>query len=221
MKKRLPILIFVFVIAVFLYFNRDSIFTKNYLGDLHMHTTCSDGNASYEEMIEAAVKAKLDFVAITDHNNCSEVEAKCKAETKLLCIPGREITEKNTHLLSLNTRGGIKTNLPLLKQVEEIHRQGGIAIAAHPNAVDFYYSDDELANSKIDAQECTGDSAERRFLPCVFDSDAHEALDLAWQYNSCIGPIENFEDLKTAILSKKCSRAITLPLLSIEKAKNY
>jgi DNA polymerase (family 10) len=37
-------------------------------GDLHMHTTASDGNASIEEMAEAARERGYQYVAITDHS---------------------------------------------------------------------------------------------------------------------------------------------------------
>ncbi len=37
-------------------------------GDLHMHTTASDGRATIEEMIEAAIERKLKYIAITDHS---------------------------------------------------------------------------------------------------------------------------------------------------------
>jgi DNA polymerase (family 10) len=37
-------------------------------GDLHMHTTESDGRASFEEMVEAARERGLEYVAITDHS---------------------------------------------------------------------------------------------------------------------------------------------------------
>lgn len=37
-------------------------------GDLHMHTTATDGTASIREMIEAARERKLEYIAITDHS---------------------------------------------------------------------------------------------------------------------------------------------------------
>jgi DNA polymerase (family 10) len=37
-------------------------------GDLHMHTTATDGTASIREMIEAARERGLDYIAITDHS---------------------------------------------------------------------------------------------------------------------------------------------------------
>ena len=37
-------------------------------GDLHMHTTATDGRATIEEMIEAAIERNLKYIAITDHS---------------------------------------------------------------------------------------------------------------------------------------------------------
>ena len=37
-------------------------------GDLHMHTTATDGKATLEEMIEAAQRRGLSYIAITDHS---------------------------------------------------------------------------------------------------------------------------------------------------------
>ena len=37
-------------------------------GDLHMHTTASDGHASIEEMVETARQRGYEYVAITDHS---------------------------------------------------------------------------------------------------------------------------------------------------------
>jgi DNA polymerase (family 10) len=38
------------------------------VGDLHMHTTASDGKASLREMVVAAVERGLKYIAITDHS---------------------------------------------------------------------------------------------------------------------------------------------------------
>ena len=37
-------------------------------GDLHMHTTATDGSATLEEMVEAARQRGLKYIAITDHS---------------------------------------------------------------------------------------------------------------------------------------------------------
>jgi DNA polymerase (family 10) len=42
-------------------------------GDLHAHTTWSDGRSSLEEMIEAAAALGLEYIAITDHSPSSRI----------------------------------------------------------------------------------------------------------------------------------------------------
>lgn len=37
-------------------------------GDLHMHTNASDGRATLEQMVEAAIARGLEYIAITDHS---------------------------------------------------------------------------------------------------------------------------------------------------------
>ncbi len=44
------------------------ITTEDIAGDLHMHTTASDGKATIEEMVSAARKIGLKYIAITDHS---------------------------------------------------------------------------------------------------------------------------------------------------------
>ncbi len=41
---------------------------KQIRGDLHMHTTDSDGSASIQEMADAAIQRGLKYIAITDHS---------------------------------------------------------------------------------------------------------------------------------------------------------
>jgi DNA polymerase (family X) len=52
-------------------------------GDLHMHTTASDGQASIEQMAEAAIALGYEFIAITDHSK-SQVIANGLSEERLL-----------------------------------------------------------------------------------------------------------------------------------------
>lgn len=42
-------------------------------GDLHMHTTWSDGRASIEDMAESAIELGYEYIAITDHSPSSTV----------------------------------------------------------------------------------------------------------------------------------------------------
>jgi len=42
-------------------------------GDLHVHTTWSDGRSSLEEMVEAAAELGLEYIAITDHSPSTRI----------------------------------------------------------------------------------------------------------------------------------------------------
>ncbi len=101
-----------------------------YRGDLHMHTTCSDGHNTYDEMVQAAVNVGLDFIAVTDHAWCPDTYSRCIAETRIVCFGGKELSQ-NVHILAIGISGDVQKG-PVENVVDAIHRQGGIAIAAHP-----------------------------------------------------------------------------------------
>ncbi len=189
-------------------------------GNLHMHTTCSDGQNSYEEMAQEGLRLNMSFIAITDHTFggsplCDAVIEQCRDDQRLLCIPGMEVTGR-VHLPAIGIRGAIDKNLPVKRQIEEIHRQGGLAIAAHPFREENTYSEAELFESGLDAVECLGipPGAEAAFharlreysIPCVYNSDAHSVSDLAKNWTTCDGMIRNIDDLKAALKGGKCGR---------------
>lgn len=53
---------------------------ENIRGDLHCHTTASDGQASIEQMAEAAKKLGYEFLAITDHSKTQVIANGLTAE---------------------------------------------------------------------------------------------------------------------------------------------
>lgn len=63
-------------------------------GDLHVHTTLSDGSLGMEEVIAQAKRIGLDFISITDHDTMSSISrAKILGERYgVQTIPGVELT---------------------------------------------------------------------------------------------------------------------------------
>jgi hypothetical protein len=113
-----------------------------YKGNLHTHTTNSDGLLSPPEMIGQYRKKNYDFVCITDHNRRTDVA--CYSDEKFLAICGEEIgayrdgKEKDRYdfdIVAVNTRmplAGKCRNMPAQKVIEMIRHDGGEAIIAHP-----------------------------------------------------------------------------------------
>ncbi|MDR0786713.1 MAG: PHP domain-containing protein [Gemmatimonadota bacterium] len=73
--------------------------------DLHLHTWISDGEVSPTELVERAVAARLDVIAVTDHDTAAGIpEAMLAAVGKpLVLIPGIEVScrveETELHIL--------------------------------------------------------------------------------------------------------------------------
>jgi hypothetical protein len=103
-------------------------------GVVHVHTTLSDGGGTPDEVVAAAQRAGLGFLAITDHNN---LEAKPVEgyHGGVLVLVGSELSTTAGHLLGLGIRdpvyrfsGGARDGL------EDIRDLGGAAFAAHPTS---------------------------------------------------------------------------------------
>ena len=106
------------------------------LADLHLHTSFSDGWPSPEEVVDHVTgETGLDVIAITDHDTiegalrAAEYSARIDAVT---VIVGEEVSSRQGHILGLFLERRVRPGMSAAATVDEIHRQGGIAIAAHP-----------------------------------------------------------------------------------------
>ena len=68
-----------------------------YRGELHCHTHHSDGDSSPQALVKRAEALGLDFLAITDHNTLSHQVELADAQTRLMLIPGVEVTTYRGH----------------------------------------------------------------------------------------------------------------------------
>ena len=120
-------------------------------GDFHSHTghsdgSCDDGSGtrapcSIEETARAARDARLDFIAITDHNTFSHRDPMRETQRgfpSLLLIPGTEITTFRGHANAIGVSAPLEFELgsPRLPAVRDLQanvdQQGAILSINHP-----------------------------------------------------------------------------------------
>ncbi len=119
-------------------------------GDFHAHTAHSDGSCDVEgtrapcpaiHTFEAARDAKLDFVAVTDHNTITQladIAAQQASFPSTLLIPGTEITTFNGHANVIGNTNFLdfqlgSPHLPTLaKLLDEAVAQGAFVSVNHP-----------------------------------------------------------------------------------------
>ena len=104
-------------------------------GVIHVHTMRSDGTGSVEEVTRAAAAAGLQFVIVTDHGDGTRAPDLPDYRNGVLYIDAVEISTQDGHVVALDLP---KTPYPLAGEgrdvVDDIHRLGGFAIAAHPGS---------------------------------------------------------------------------------------
>lgn len=104
-------------------------------GDFHAHTTFSDGTLSPITLVRQAERRGLDVLAVTEHNTVvAGLMARAYARWigGPMILVGEEITTRDYHLIAVGIERTVSPALPVTEVVEDIHRQGGVAIAAHP-----------------------------------------------------------------------------------------
>ncbi len=123
-------------------------------GDFHSHTIYSDGFETPESVVSAAVRHRLDFIAVTDHNNYEgSVQAALAAKSKNLpitVINGEEYSSSftNMHIISLGAKQPLgkwhyfppvteenKGNscVEFTKELcQKIKENGGLSVMCHP-----------------------------------------------------------------------------------------
>ena len=105
--------------------------------DPHCHTDASDGMVTAAELVDAAVKAGLDLIAVSDHDSMASVrEAQARGEAAgLKVVAGQEVTTKGpaqTHILGWFLEKPIARGLSVEDTVDAIHAQDGLVIIPHP-----------------------------------------------------------------------------------------
>ncbi len=103
-------------------------------GNLHAHTTASDGSLMPQELVDAYARLGYDFLAITDHDvYTSATDHESLEDNGLILITGVEATANGPHVLCLNGDRPIEPSSDRQAVIEAGLASGGFVIPAHLN----------------------------------------------------------------------------------------
>ena len=118
---------------------------KWYKGNIHTHTTKSDGDEDPEKVCEWFENHGYDFLVLSDHNHLTILDHGELGRTSLTLIPGEEVTafaSSNMAPVHIGAIGIKETVKPLVCEdivgtlqvnIDSIVEAGGIACINHPN----------------------------------------------------------------------------------------
>ena len=149
LMKNVCILILLVARLLFLSFCSSQVKQQWYKGNLHTHTTNSDGDTGPEGVIRWYKDDGYNFLSITDHNFLTKVQDyKDFVTDKFILISGNEVSDQfegiPLHLLALGLyddklkpAGGKSILDTLQNNVDAIRGAGAVPVLAHPN---FYWA---------------------------------------------------------------------------------
>ncbi len=168
-------------------------------GDLHMHSTQSDGTATPAELLVRAYESGLDFIGITDHNCASSTADDLPSgDDWPVVVPGVEVTTYAGHFNVWGTGAWYDFRNPspegLQAAIDAAKADGGLVSLNHPKPFgpDWVYGDDvkgyhtievwngwwdRLNNVSLKVWEDALRRGER--IVAVGGSDAHQVTDSA------------------------------------------
>lgn len=105
-----------------------------YVANLHVHTTYSDGTGSMEEVIQAAQRAGLDALLINDHDTLAARGAGYEGyHQDLLVLVGTELSGPHNHYLVYGLEHSPEYSWRAPQEfINQIKGEGGIGFLAHP-----------------------------------------------------------------------------------------
>jgi len=135
--------------------------------DLQLHSDLGDGLASPEAILNAAERAGLAVIALTDHDDIRgsfllrDIAAKRSSPVEV--VTGIEVTTRSGHLLALWVEDELPMFGALAATVAQIHEMGGLAIVPHPlSYLTFSVGEGALRRLHAGAVECRVDAIELR-----------------------------------------------------------
>ena len=143
--------------------------------DFHVHASPGDGALTPARLRDQAARYGIDVIAITNHNQLHAgrlMRWSNLRDTDPIVILGAEVTNPSYHLIAVGISRPVNWDQPAARAVDDVHAQGGVAIAAHPMH-DYARGWDDEAVSRLDGVEAAhpaleeGADIERQFAEFV------------------------------------------------------
>ena len=133
--------------------------------DLQLHSDLGDGLAPPEAILDAAERAGLNVIALTDHDDIRGAfvirDHAARRSSPVAVIPGVEVTTRSGHLLALWIEDEVPMFAPLAETIALIHARGGMAIVPHPlSYLTFSIGEGALRSLHAAQAECRIDGIE-------------------------------------------------------------
>lgn len=166
-------------------------------GNLHSHTTNSDGRPTPQQRLDGYVEHEYDFLCLSDHYTITRIET-VKAPNDFVLIQGAELHPKNPfggqvhHFVCLNIHEDMDSeNMAPQHVIDRVNEQGGSVWLAHPHWSSVKIMRDTLPLNGFSGVEVfnticrthgRGESSviwddwmelENRLYPALADDDAH------------------------------------------------
>lgn len=194
--------------------------------DLHIHTVRYSPDSIIEpfDLVRRALELGLSGLVITEHDALwpeDELDELRQAAPGLTILGGCEVSARQGHVLvyGIHDLSRLRPGVGWPELCDEVHRQGGVALAAHPNRFgqDFNAELDrtqapfdgiEVMSKNMDDTLRTQASrilqAHPHYTP-LGNSDAHEIHQLATCVTEFMVEIRTSEDLVAAIQTRQSS----------------
>ena len=103
-------------------------------GNLHTHTTASDGERPHQEVIDEYARRGHGFLSVSDHDVFTSAEVYRRFDDRgMILIPGNEISAKGPHLLHVGGASLIAPEPDRQQVIDRIREDEGFAVFNHPN----------------------------------------------------------------------------------------
>ncbi len=103
-------------------------------GNLHAHSTLSDGLLEPQKVIDAYAERGYGFLELSDHDRLADRRALEAYDSRgVVLIPGNEISAGGPHIQHVNASALVAPDPDRQKVIDAIRGSGGFSVVNHPN----------------------------------------------------------------------------------------